>query len=384
MWLLDPKVGAAVENARTANIITAEQRATYGAFHNDGLGIMSVAGSSAEISIIGVLTPTPDIFAMFFGGGNTTYPDIIAALAEADADASITEIILRIDSPGGNINGLFETLDAIKAVSTPVKAFVSGHALSAAFAIASQADTITALSPAAMFGSVGIIARFEIDESEVEVTSTNAPDKAPDVTTPAGRATVRVHLDALHDLFVERIATGRNVSAATVNAEFGRGGVVLARQAIEKGMIDSVTEPGSISKQTASAETQPEESEIEAMNIQELMMQHPDVYAAAVQIGTDAEFERVNAHLALGATSEAGMKIATKAIADGSKFGPIHSAQYQAAALNNADSQNRADDDADVTAVDGAATGAEGPEDTEDYVQDKVTAALSGGVMAEV
>ena len=47
---------------------------------------------TAVINIHGVLTDKPDFSAMFYGGGNTVYSDIISALVDADNDPSVKNI----------------------------------------------------------------------------------------------------------------------------------------------------------------------------------------------------------------------------------------------------------------------------------------------------
>ena len=94
--------------------------------------LLSTAGNTASVAVHGVLTDKPSFMAMLFGGGNTTYSEVRSAIAEADADSNITEIVLDIDSPGGTVAGLFPTLDAMAATKTPIRAVVSNMAASAA------------------------------------------------------------------------------------------------------------------------------------------------------------------------------------------------------------------------------------------------------------
>lgn len=256
MWLLETGIKERIEKAEQAGVVpTAEQQADFIARHEAALAgttpaIMSVVGDRAQIEIKGTLTNTPSFLAMLFGGGNTTYPEIIAAIAAAENDDSISNIILAIDSPGGLIDGLFDTLNAISKTKKPIQAVVSNLAASAAFAIASQADEIIASNHAASVGSIGIAVNIPVSENRVTITSTPAPKKRPDVTTPEGVAVIKEELDAIHEIFVEAIATGRSaatgksVSVNDVNADFGQGATLLAREALKRGMIDSIAEEG--------------------------------------------------------------------------------------------------------------------------------------------
>jgi ClpP class serine protease len=351
MWLLESSIKRAIENAESQGFTpSADQEAQFNASLPAGAvdtsRVMAVAGGKAQIDVRGVLTKTPSIMARIFGGGNTTYTEIEAALKAADADDSISEIIMAVDSPGGSVDGLFELIAAMQAVTTPIKAEAT-KAASAAYALVSQADTITATGPAAQFGSIGIVVDAYVSENRVSITSSKAPKKRPDLSTEEGRAVIREELDALHDLFVESIAEGRGVSADNINAKFGEGATLLAGEALKRGMIDSIT-----TKQ-ATAKTGGNQQEAKSMDLQTLKAQHPDVYAAAAQEGQDQERDRVGAHLTMGKAS-GDMETAISAVEDGSTMTATLQAKYMAAGMNRADVQARQDDDAEAGAADGA------------------------------
>lgn len=361
MWLLEASVRQAILQAQKAGVMpTVEQQANFEASRLSAGGassrILSVAGSSAEVAVKGVITKAPSFLAMLFGGGNTTYPEIISALAEADSDPEIEDITLAIDSPGGHFDGLFDTLAAIQGTSKPIKAVVSNVGASAAYAIASQADEIVAANRATRVGSVGVVATFQVFENEVSITSTNAPKKRPDVTTEEGKAMVREELDAMHEIFVDAIAEGRDTSVDTVNAEFGQGTTLLADEALKRGMIDAVAAPSlKVVKntQTSTARSGGNKPEIGSMDLKQLKAQHPDVYAAAVQDGVDQERDRVSAHLIMGEKSGA-METASAAIKDGQGMTATLQATYLTAGMNRSDVASRQDDDAGANAGDNA------------------------------
>lgn len=362
MWLLESSVWQALKNAQEAGFKPSEQQqANFEARFGSGEvsasdnRVLSIAGNSAEISIKGVITKEPSFLAMLFGGGNTTYSEIISAIAEAERDETITDITFAIDSPGGQFDGLFDTLAAIQSAKKPTRAVIDSLGASAAFAIASQADEVVASNIAARIGSVGVVASFDVNENEVSITSTNAPRKRPDVTTEEGKAMVREELDAMHTIFVEAIAEGRGTTLEKVNADFGQGGTVLANEAVKRGMIDSVASVtlravDNATTTTANSGNQPEANK---MDLQQLKAQHPETYAAAVQEGSTNERDRVLAHLTAGEMS-GDMKTASASIKDGAAMTMTLQTQYMMAATNRSDIQNRQDDDAEASAGDGA------------------------------
>jgi len=343
-----------MQQAQKAGVVpSAEQQLEFEARSgSDGAAgdrILTIAGDNAEIAITGVITKRPSFMAMLFGGGNTTYPDIVSAIATAQANPDVTNITYAIDSPGGSFDGLFDALAAMQSVTKPTKAVIGGVGASAAFALASQADTVIASSIASRVGSVGVVVDMYVDDREVSITSTNAPRKRPDVSTKEGVAMVVEELDALHDIFVDAIATGRGTTPATVNKDFGQGGTVLATDAVKRGMIDAVAgTPLKVVKTTKTTKT-----EASKMDLTQLKAQHPETFAAAVQQGTTEERDRVQAHLLMGESS-GDMKTASAAIKDGSAMTAVLQATYMTAGMNRSDVAARQADDISATAGDKA------------------------------
>ena len=336
MWLLEQSMLKQIE-AAAGFIPTADDVARFDArMGGDGPRGLSIVGNVADISIVGVLTKRLSLMAMLFGGGNTTYTDIIANLDRAVADPAVTQINLLIESPGGSADGLFNTIAAIQAARAkkPVVAYVDGLAASAAYIIAAQAERITLSDQGARVGSIGVVASVGVNPSTVELTSTDAPGKRPNVQTAEGRAMIIGELDALHTLFAESIATGRGVTVKKVNEKFGRGGMLLAGEALKRGMVDAVS-----GNKTNS------QTEIKAMDLATLKAEHPVLFASITKLGADAERDRVTAHLIMGEAS-GDMKTAVTACRDGSEMTATIKATYDAAAMNRKDAAARAADDA--------------------------------------
>lgn len=355
MWLIEQSILNSMREARATGVkFTAEQVNAFQAA--DRSQVMAIAGSNAEIHVKGVLTNTPDMFAQWFGGGNTTYPSIIAALAEADANPDVKQIVMRFDSGGGSVNGMFDAIAAMQNTTKPIKGVVGSMACSAAYGLASQSDELVAHNRASTVGSVGVVVDAYIDKDQVSITSSNAPDKRPDISTAEGKATLVAQLDAYADLLDEAVAEGRNTTIKKVNADFGQGGTLLADDALKRGMIDSI---GSTHTKTATANTGGKPQEARSMDQATLKAQHPGVYAAVKAEGQNEERDRAGAHLTLGAAS-GDMNTAIAAVKDGSAMTATLQATYMAAGMNRNDVTARQADDADAgAAADDAAAGKE-------------------------
>lgn len=355
MWLLEPSVKQKIESAEKAGLLpTAEQQAHFETLHESGgesgSRIMSIAGNNAEIEIKGVLTKSPNFMAMLFGDGSTTYSEIISALAEAGANPAVENVELAIDSPGGSFDGLFDVLGIMESFNKPIKSVISNVCASAAFAIASQANTVVATNRAARIGSIGVAATFNVFDNKITITSTEAPKKLPDVTTAEGVAMVREELDAMHSIFVDSIAKGRGTTAETVNKEFGQGATLLAGEALQRGMIDSIADTPLkiVSNSQSKISTQHPEK---CMDLTTLKNTHPNVYAEAVNVGVEKgrmqERKNAVAHLTMGKAS-GDMKTAFEAITAGTEMDVDIQSRYMAAGMNRKDISSRFNDDDDL------------------------------------
>lgn len=384
MWLIDQTTFHAMQRAHSAGLTPTAKQAEEFEARFDGEGgsgsrILTTAGATAEISVRGVLTNKPDFIAWLVGGGNTTYGDLIEAIAQAEQDDDIEEIVYRFDTPGGDVSGLFNALAAMEAAVKPSRGIVENLAASAGYALASKAGPLAASNAATRVGSIGIMVRGFVDPEVVTVTSTKAPKKAPDLGTEEGRAIVREELDAMHDLFVETIAAGRGVSVDTVNTNFGQGAVLVAAEALSNGMIDSIVGQANLSvvpsRPAATSKNSPEEASTK-MDYETLKAKHPEVFAKVAQEGEQrgaaTERERVSAFLVAGEQS-GDMKKAMTAIKEGTEMTASLSMEFVMAAANRGDRSRRSDDDDEAG---GAADGANGAE-TEEERDAKASAALT-------
>lgn len=246
MWLLRTETAHELAQGHHAvHALTSQQQASFSArvaaVEDNALRALKLSSDVAEISVHGTLTPKPDIIAHFFGGGNTTYPEIIAALARAQTDPAVKRIVLDVNSPGGQMSGLYDVLVALEAMTKPVSVMAS-QACSAAYALAAVAGKIEAKNAASEFGSIGVATRLLVESDVVHVTNSASPKKRPDPRTPEGKGAVQEYLDDVFELFADAIARGRHVPKAKVKGAYGSGATVLAEQAKRLGMIDSIAQ----------------------------------------------------------------------------------------------------------------------------------------------
>ena len=120
----------------------------------------------AIIPIHGLLTKRTEQFAPIFG--TTSYEEIYNAISQAQKDQDVSSILLDIDSPGGEVSGLFDLVDFIYQSRNikPIYSVANDHAFSAAYAIASATSKIF-VNRTSGVGSVGVIATH-VDVSEAD------------------------------------------------------------------------------------------------------------------------------------------------------------------------------------------------------------------------
>jgi len=123
---------------------------------------LRVVDDIAVVGIRGPMVKGVGAFGQMFGLADTNL--INESVKRALADNQIKKLILDIDSPGGDVDGIVDLGDTIAAADKPVIAQVSGMAASAAYYIASQADEIYA-GRADQVGSIGVYAML-YDTSE--------------------------------------------------------------------------------------------------------------------------------------------------------------------------------------------------------------------------
>ncbi|MDP9176695.1 MAG: S49 family peptidase [Gemmatimonadota bacterium] len=188
-------------------------------------------------------------YAGFFTevSGATSYATIATDFTEALSNAQVKSIVLMIDSPGGEVNGIAELSSMIFAArgQKPIAAYVSGQGCSAAYWLASAADEIV-VNATSVLGSIGCLVTFvdtrARDEASgvkhVEIVSSQSPKKNLDPMNDEGRAEVQALVDELAQIFVDAVARNRGVAARTVVSDFGQGGLMIGKTAIASGLAD--------------------------------------------------------------------------------------------------------------------------------------------------
>ena len=223
-------------------------------YQRDGQTPFPMADGIAVIEISGVLVHRGAWIGQ--SSGQTSYEGIAAQLAAAASDPVVRGIALEIDSFGGEVAGVFDLADAIRAARTikPVWALVAEHSFSAGYALASQADRII-LPRTGAVGSIGVVVMHadlsgQLSDAGVNVTlihsGAHKVDGNPYAPLPdTVRDRIQVEIDSIRTLFAQTVAAGRGRRLTTEAALATEAECYRGAEAVVAGLADEVSDPAS-------------------------------------------------------------------------------------------------------------------------------------------
>ncbi len=112
--------------------------------------------TSGKVAVLDISGGLSDRHVEGMSGAQPSYEGISSTLNVLDEDESINKIILRIQSSGGMVTGVFDCCDTIKGLSTPTVGIADGYAYSAGYALLSSCDNVYCVRDGGV-GSVGVI-----------------------------------------------------------------------------------------------------------------------------------------------------------------------------------------------------------------------------------
>lgn len=206
----------------------------------DNTRTVTVRDGVAVIPVVGPIFRYANLFTRISGATSTQ--ELATDFQAALDNPAIKAIILNVDSPGGEANGINELADMIHAARgrKPIKAYGGGSVASGAYWLASSADELV-IDETALIGSIGVVlevvSREPRDgEKRWTITSRNAPNKRPDLSTEEGRAEVSKSIDALGEIFVAKVARNLGVKPEDVPAMGNHGGLLVGADAVSAGL----------------------------------------------------------------------------------------------------------------------------------------------------
>lgn len=213
------------------------------------LGLMLSAGPGAiggNVALIPIKGEIVSEKVSSFGSNSISSPEIVDMIDEASEDESLKAIVLEINSPGGSPVASDEITEAIKNANKTTIAWIRELGASGGYYIASGCDKIVA-HPMALTGSIGVVGsylEFAGFLQDYNVTYRRlVAGEYKDMGSPFKEMTEEEKeryqhlLDTIHDIFIEEVATNRNLSRENVE-EIATGEVLLGVDAKDKGLVD--------------------------------------------------------------------------------------------------------------------------------------------------
>ncbi|WP_317201475.1 S49 family peptidase [Janthinobacterium sp.] len=206
-----------------------------------GVAIIAVCGTLVQK--LGTLRPY---------SGMSGYDGIRQNFMTALTDPKVKAIMLDIDSPGGEVAGCFDLVDAIYRArgKKPIWSILNESAYSAAYAIASAADRIIVPRTGGV-GSIGVIwmhmdwskaltgAGFKVTFVTFGDTKADGHPEIP--LSPEALARFQGQIDAMGELFVSTVARNRSIPAKSVRET--QAATYLGADGVSQGLADAVMPP---------------------------------------------------------------------------------------------------------------------------------------------
>lgn len=229
-------VAALLRNPQAVAYVQQDYRREYGLI--DGVAIIPVRGVLFQQSC--------------YWWDSTGYDFIRRGFLAAVQDPEVKAIVLDIDSPGGEVAGCFDLVDTIYNArgAKPIHAILDESAYSAAYAIASAADSITVPRTGGV-GSIGVI-WMHMDFSQalanygVNVTFITYGDRKADghpeiPLDKEAKARFQTDINSMGELFVETVARNRNIAASKVRDTEAM--TFLGANGVDQKLADAVMAP---------------------------------------------------------------------------------------------------------------------------------------------
>jgi protease-4 len=204
-------------------------------------------GKVAVISLSGTISATGSSLL----SASTITPDLVRDyLTRAENDRAVKAIVLRIDSPGGEIEPCQEILLQIERVkqTKPIVVSMGEMAASGGYYISTGANEIIAL-PTTQTGAIGVISaavnvKGLLDKLGIQIDIFKG-GKYKDMywglreLTPEEQAIMQAAVDEYYDHFVDVVAQGRGLSTDEVR-DMATGQLYSGTEAKDLGLIDEL------------------------------------------------------------------------------------------------------------------------------------------------
>lgn len=235
------------------------------------------------------------------GSSGTSTNSLSMALRQAMDDPNVGSIVLDIDSPGGDVDGIDELASEIYQARKQKKITAVSNCLcaSAAYYLAAQASEIV-VSPSSLTGSIGVYTMHEDDSAMLEAAGiklelikygeNKAEGNSLGPLTDSAREHMQQIVDTYGIAFEKAVARGRGVKQDEVHGKFGQGRVFDAKTAVRIGMADRVGTLAEVLGQSGTGKSSGNSRAVaQAAEIEPVTVHGPGTDLAAITLPTVQE-----------------------------------------------------------------------------------------------
>lgn len=172
---------------------------------------------------------------------------VVEQIAAADADINVDALVVRLNTPGGEVVPSEDIRNAVDAFDGPTVAYATDTCASGGYWIASGCDHVVARE-GSLVGSIGVIMSTvnatDLAERLGLTYERLAAGRFKDAGSPLkeftddDRTYIQGLTDEYYEQFVERVASGRDLDPETVRETEAR--VFLGPDALERGLVDEL------------------------------------------------------------------------------------------------------------------------------------------------
>jgi len=213
-------------------------------------GCVSVMPSGGKVAVISLSGPITNGGSYSFLSSTITPGSVRQQLNKAEKDAAVEAIVLRVDSPGGEVVPSDEISAMVEKAkeSKPVVVSMGSMAASGGYYISAKADKIVAF-PGTATGSIGVISQIPnlkglYEKLGIEM-QTFTGGKYKDMysglreLTPEEKEIMQQMVDVYYEQFIGVVAEGRGLDKEEVR-NLATGQLYTGTEAKELGLVDEL------------------------------------------------------------------------------------------------------------------------------------------------
>lgn len=251
-WLMDPqRLSLLATQAETIKTLPSpKELASIQAAAAAGNFQSKAGGALAVICIGGPIEYRTSGLGYLLGFCSVS--GIAAQLNNAMNNPGVGAILMAFDSPGGDVVGIAELGEQIyqAAKAKPIYGLIDPMACSAGYWLASACGHLGIIESGDA-GSIGVYCMHTsygraLSAEGIDVTLVGVPEYKTELNpytplTADGQDYLQSRVEETYRDFVEALARNNSHSTARVQASYGRGRVLSAREALAADMVDEIT-----------------------------------------------------------------------------------------------------------------------------------------------